>query len=317
MKFQIDHSSENGLKQLRLQNLGEKTVVSVLPEHGALLHSFEVVLNKKRFNIIDNYQNSHALRKELGLSYKSAKLSPFACRIPGGKYNFNGIAYEIERKFTDGSAIHGLLFNKTFQVVDKFADDNTASVLMKYHYEKEDHGYPFDYACEVHYSLLEERTLQVKTTVTNLGKDILPIADGWHPYFKLDGKVNDWWMQFSSETILEFNDQLIPTGKLIFDDRFNKPRLIGNTALDNCFLLRIDESVPCCVLQNPKNGLTLFFYTDQSYPYLQIYIPPSRESIAIENLSAAPDSFNNGMGLVKLLPGHSHVFNVWYQLTLQ
>jgi galactose mutarotase-like enzyme len=40
---------------------------------------------------------------------------------------------------------------------------------------------------------------------------------------------------------------------------------------------------------------------DKEYPILQIYIPPHRNSIAIENLSGAPDNFNNKMGLV--IPG--------------
>jgi aldose 1-epimerase len=46
-------------------------------------------------------------------------------------------------------------------------------------------------------------------------------------------------------------------------------------------------------------------YPETSYPYLQIFIPNHRKSIAIENLSAAPDAFNNGIGLKVLAPGES------------
>jgi aldose 1-epimerase len=54
---------------------------------------------------------------------------------------------------------------------------------------------------------------------------------------------------------------------------------------------------------------------ESSYPYLQLYTPPHRESIAIENLSAAPDAFNNGMGLINLEPGASATFKTAYTIS--
>jgi aldose 1-epimerase len=54
------------------------------------------------------------------------------------------------------------------------------------------------------------------------------------------------------------------------------------------------------------------FYPDRSYPYLQLYTPPHRRSIAIENLSAAPDVFNNRIGLVTLEPDHTKTFSARY-----
>jgi aldose 1-epimerase len=50
------------------------------------------------------------------------------------------------------------------------------------------------------------------------------------------------------------------------------------------------------------------FHPERSYPYLQIYTPDHRKSIAIENLSAAPDAFNNGMGLKVLSPNEAVTF---------
>jgi aldose 1-epimerase len=49
---------------------------------------------------------------------------------------------------------------------------------------------------------------------------------------------------------------------------------------------------------------------------LQIFTPDSRQSIAIENLSGAPDCFNNGMGLVLLAPNSSKTFSVIYQVRI-
>jgi aldose 1-epimerase len=100
---------------------------------------------------------------------------------------------------------------------------------------------------------------------------------------------------------------------LKFDD-FNKERLIGQTQLDNCFVLARGGSDPVCTLFNPGSGLRISFFPDDGYPYLQIFTPPGRQSVAIENLSAAPDSFNNHMGLTLLSPGHSQTFTVNYKV---
>jgi aldose 1-epimerase len=158
--------------------------------------------------------------------------------------------------------------------------------------------------------------LQVETTILNLEEFDIPIADGWHPYFTLGGTVNDYELQFMSGTMLEFNDKLIPTGKYIAEPSFNSPSRLGTRQLDNCFMLQVQEGLPCCVLRNPQNRLTLSFYTDTGYSYLQIYTPDHRKSIAIENLSGAPDCFNNGMGLMLLPPRRSETFHVWYQLSV-
>jgi aldose 1-epimerase len=51
---------------------------------------------------------------------------------------------------------------------------------------------------------------------------------------------------------------------------------------------------------------------ENSYPILQIYTPLSRKSIAIENLTGAPDNFNNGIGLLFLDPKKEYSFTTSY-----
>jgi aldose 1-epimerase len=316
MSFSISRVTENDLSLVRLQDNATNTIITVLPDYGALLHGFEIPLQGSQYNIIDNYSSKEDLQKNLELSYKSSKLSPFVCRIPGGKYELEGQEFEISKKFIDGSAIHGLLYDKPFKILSEFADDHKASLTLRYHYKEDDPGYPFNYVCEVRYTLHTLQRLQVETTILNLEEFDIPMADGWHPYFTLGGTVNDYELQFMSGTMLEFNDKLIPTGKYIAEPTFNSPSRLGTRQLDNCFMLQVQEGLPCCVLRNPQNRLTLSFYTDTGYSYLQIYTPDHRKSIAIENLSGAPDCFNNGMGLMLLPPRRSETFHIWYQLSV-
>ncbi|HZE84227.1 MAG TPA: aldose 1-epimerase, partial [Puia sp.] len=154
------------------------------------------------------------------------------------------------------------------------------------------------------------------TIVTNTGKGTMPIADGWHPYFQLGGSVDSWLLQFSATAIVEFDERLIPTGRLLKYDTFKKARLIGDEQLDNCFVLD-PGAMPACELFNPANGLRVTFFPDPGYPYLQLFTPPGRKSIAVENLSAAPDAFNNKMGLLLLGPGSSQTFTVNYKVGVE
>jgi aldose 1-epimerase len=314
MQFAISHRIENHLPLVVLSDRASGVEITVLPSFGALLHSFVLQTSRGPFNIIDNYKNLDEVKYSLKASHKSSKLSPFVCRIKNGRYRFGGRDFEFQKKFQDGSAIHGLLAGEPFEVNEESCSETSASVTLQFHYRAEDEAYPFYYRCTVKYELRSGAILRVETGVLNMSKEPIPMADGWHPYFNLGGKTNDWELFFSAKQMLELDDQLIPTGKLIPNTFFQKPEKIGEIFLDNCFLLDAGYPHAACVLRNPVTGLHLEILPVQGYPYLQIYTPPHRNSIAIENLSGAPDCFNNGMGLEILQPGESQHFIVEYRV---
>ena len=86
--------------------------------------------------------------------------------------------------------------------------------------------------------------------------------------------------------------------------------------MDNCFTLDTQECQPLCVLRNVEKSIEVQLFPDESYPYLQVYTPPHRRSIAIENISGAPDAFNNEMGVVTLESGQSALFKTSYKIQL-
>ncbi len=313
MSFNITPEKDEDLDLLQITDLSTGIQVRILPELGALLHEFSIPLGNRRIQVINSYKNL-ADQKKNASSFKSAKLSPFVCRISEGKYEFDNIRYEFQNKFNDGSAIHGVLADKPFKILTKTSREEEAYIVLEYHYQKEDPAYPFEYLINVRYTLKTGGRLYLDTTVKNLSKQRIPMADGWHPYFSLEGEVNDWLLSFHSKEKLAFSEKLIPLGHIVKAPDFYSPKLIGDEFFDNCFLLEPDSEVPAATLENPANGLRLSFYPDHTYPYLQIYTPPDRKSIAIENLSSAPDAYNNGLGLIILNPGDSQSFSVLYQL---
>ncbi len=313
MSFNITPERDEDLDLLQITDLSTGIQVRILPESGALLHEFSIPLGNRRIQVINSYKNLAEL-KEYAASYKSAKLSPFVCRISEGKYEFENIRYEFQSKFNDGSAIHGVLADKPFTVLEKSSREDEAFILLEHYYQKGDPAYPFEYLINVKYTLKTGGRLYLDTTVKNLSSQRIPMADGWHPYFSLEGEVNDWLLSFHSREKLAFSEKLIPLGHTVEAPDFYFPRRIGEEFFDNCFLLEPDSGVPAATLANPANGLHLSFYPDRNYPFLQIYTPPDRQSIAIENLSSAPDAFNNKLGLIILEPGDSQSFSVLYQL---
>ena len=313
MSFNITRERDEDLDLLQMTDFTSGIQVRILPGTGALLHEFSIPLGNRRIQVINSYKNLDDLKKNFSF-YKSAKLSPFVCRISEGKYKFEDISYEFLNKFNDGSAIHGILADKPFTVLEKSIREDEAYILLEYQYKKEDPAYPFEYLINVKYTLKRGGRLVLDTIVKNLSPGRIPIADGWHPYFSLEGEVNDWLLSFHSKKKLVFNEKLIPQGHMVETSAFYSPRLIGDEFFDNCFLLEPDPDSAAATLENPENHLRLSFFPDRHYPFLQVYTPPDRRSIAIENLSSAPDAFNNGLGLIILEPGGSQSFSVLYQL---
>jgi aldose 1-epimerase len=202
-----------------------------------------------------------------------------------------------------------------FELAYYEATENLAMVALQYHYEATDQGYPFSYFMEVVYHLLPDNLLKLTTTVYNQHNGPIPIADGWHPYFSLGRPIDELYFEMASDYMVAFDERLVPTGDLRPEGRFEFMGGLEDISLDNCFLLRKPLIGPACTLVNTRDKIALNITPEDSYPYLQVYTPPHRRSMAIENLSAAPDAFNNNMGLQVLDPDEQATFATSYQIT--
>ncbi|MEO9022283.1 MAG: aldose 1-epimerase [Ginsengibacter sp.] len=315
--FSIQKKSEAGFQKVILQNDLSGNYATVLPACSAMLHEFVVNNNGDSINVIDSFSSFEEFKTQLiEKGFQGCKLSPFVCRVNHAKYTFGGKEYFIQKSLPAKHALHGELYDKSFTVITEKANETEAFVTMKYEYRAEDPGYPFNYDCIVTWKLESENKLTVTTECINKDKGLIPMQDGWHPYFTLSDSINDLQLEFQVKKMVEFNSDLVPTKKLIDYTKFTTIEKIGDTSLDNCFTLDTQECQPLCVLRNPEKNIEVQFFPDESYPYLQVYTPPHRRSIAIENVSGTPDAFNNGMGVITLEPGESTVFKTSYKIQL-
>lgn len=314
--FSAHTISDGSFEKLVLKDGINNSFIEIIPSCGGILHAFTVWHNGKQVNVIDGYENKNDFAEHVtAKGFKSCKLSPFACRIKDATYQFNGQQYTIEKFLLNGSALHGLIYDAVFTVKETWGNENSAGVILLYQYRGNEKGYPFPYDCEIRYELKNNNVLTVATTITNTGITSIPVQDGWHPYFNFGGSINDLQLCLKTKSLVEFDAALIPTGEFIPYQEFVSFKNIGHTSFDDCFVLDTSALQPLCVLKDNDQKLQLEIYPGTSYPYLQLYTPPHRNSIAIESLSAIPDAFNNGVGLIILAPESSAHFTTAYQVT--
>ena len=296
--FSCNRIQQNGWEEIVLKDEQTQFAATIIPSGGAILNKLEVIHQGKKINLVEGFENAEDWKENKTKGCKSAKLSPFVCRLNNSTYQWEDETYTCEKYVLNGHAIHGLLFDASHDVEFCEANNFYAECKLFYQYNGSHPGYPFAYDMNVRYRLESDGRLTITTTVHNRTDKTIPISDGWHPYFKIGETIDTAQLQINAKKQLEFNKDLIPTGKQIKDERWFKGGKLKDVFLDNSFVLMQNEPLPHCTLSDAFVGLKIHFYPDASYPFLQVYTPPHRRSIAIENLSSAPDAINNKIGLV-------------------
>lgn len=281
---------------------------------GAALMQWYHTIGGKQHNLIDGFLEANEVAGNMTKGFKSARLSPYVCRLKHGQYHFQGKNYQTSRFFLGPHAIHGLFYDAPFTLTGHQKEEDYCSITLGYAYDGSEKGYPFNLHLKIEYRLLQDGRLELYSTVTNTGSLDCPIGDGWHPYFRLDEPVDKCTLQIHTPyKRAEMDEEIIPNGQLQTDERFEQPFPLKNVKLDDCFALENpDLSHPVATYSSATTDLHI--YAGSMYPYLQVYTPDHRESIALENLSSLPDAFNNGQGLRVLSPAQEATFHCAYEV---
>lgn len=225
--------------------------------------------------------------------FAAAVLFPFANRIKDGKYTFERKSFQLESNEKNSTnAIHGLVYNKHFQLTNSFSNQDEFSINLVYEEQNPPAGFPFAFAVELKYRLTNtEFELIIK--VENKSLLNFPFTLGWHPYFVVTN-LNDCILEFDSLKRILFNQEQITIG--ITNGFAPRPFPLKNPYLDDCFVLH-DKKVS---FKTPDYQVE--FNNSNHSKYLQLYSPPNEERIAIEPMTGISDSFNNKKGMKVLNP---------------
>jgi len=254
---------------------------------------------------------------ELVESYAESAMPPFADgivlvpwpnRIEDGRWMLDGEVQQLD--ITEGArnnAIHGLLRNTGYALIERTDESVTLGATIF-----PQHGYPFHVHTTVRYELVDSG-LRVTHTATNLSDDPAPYALGTHPYFKIgDTPIAELTLTMTAETRFESNERLIPTGEVAvagteFD--LSAGRVVGELDFDMAFAgVEVVDGVAARL--SAPSGSELRVTVDDSFDFIQIFTPRNfptlngeGQVVAIEPMTAAPNAFNTGRGLLWLEPG--------------
>jgi len=314
--FKIIEEKQNDLKRLKILNENTGEYLSVIPRFGANLNEIVLKKSNKLYGIIDGNKDSDSF-EDKGI-YKSANLLPFPNRLKNGKYTFNGADYQLPQNYKDeGNAAHGFIYDKSFELINTIISEKEAQVILRYDYDGSIPGYPFPLRIQYDYKLSIETGFQCHTKVHNLAHTEIPFGCGWHPFFTLNEKVDKLKLKFNAEDHILFDGGLIPNGMSENFNQFETFSLINGQPFDSCFKLPETSNIQYTELLDEVENLKIVLWQETGlakYNYLQLYIPPLRESIAIEPMTCNVNAFNNQDGLIRLKSGQKFTAKYGVQL---
>lgn len=295
---------------------------------GATLLKYYINLNNELFNIIDGFKTPEELIKAKGA--RSYIMTPFANRIPDGKYSFEGKSYVIEPVPPRTEVIHGFTASHIFGLEEYAETDEFASITLVTDITPDQYkGYPFSLKVSVKFTLSEEK-LDIAVTSVNTGENSAPFFCGWHPYFRTneDG-IENLILTIDAESVISMDEKFIPLkGSAAFspiekhkrDDYRSvlteKERIINNRKLDLCYAnLNLDKKgFAYSSIYDPDNGLKITMYQKGGVTLAfsgDSLIARKRKAVALEPMMALTNAFNREdfKKLITIQPGASISFN--------
>lgn len=304
--FIVEEEPFGELTLFSLRNEATGEYASLVPGYGAIIHRLALATpTEELIQVMEGYEHSEQLLADGSQSFKGNVLFPFPNRVQDGRYTFDGKPFQLPVNETArGHALHGHLYNAAFEVVAQGASVKGAFLVLEYESDGKAEGYPFQYLLDLDYRLTDDG-FSCKVVVQNNDEQDMPLGFGYHPYFSLSSEVNQLLLKMPVQAQLALDSRLIPTGAEEAPGRYAAFSPLGNDLLDNAYFVRNEKGVAVTQLVDPGRNLTLEVWQETGpnrFNYLQVYTPKTRQSIAIEPMTCAPDAFNNGKGLIVLKP---------------
>lgn len=286
-------------------NAGD-SCLELVPEFGGLINALRFSSQGKTYEIVAGLPNRAAMVKND--YYRGVALYPSLNRLDAGSYEINGKRYQFDVNETErNNNLHGFLYMLPAVAENLEQHAESGSVSLRYPVDGGYVGYPFAADVSIHYKL-QSNALSLEFEVVNRHSEPVPVGLGWHPYFCIgDTTVSDMLLQLPAVDVTEIDDRLLPTGEMRRFDEYDAAAVIEKRQFDHCFRL-LDVSSERRVatrLWSPVDNVGLEIWQEageRGYNFIQLCIPPDRQSIAIEPMTCGINAFNTGDGLIMLEP---------------
>jgi aldose 1-epimerase len=246
-------------------------------------------------------------------------LYPWANRLGERRFEVAGRTVDVDassptaKEDPNGLPIHGLLSAAHGWVVTRHdVTENGATLVADFDFgahRQIARGFPFPH--ELSYeATLSGGTLTIATTVRATGDATVPIAFGYHPYFRLPNiPRSDWEIELPVRERLRLDERMLPTGHREAITVSSGP--LGSRTFDDAYLAPGD-SAPFTVSGGGRRIEVTF---DSGYPYAQVYAPADDDVIALEPMTAPTNALiTGGPELPLVAPGSE--FRASFSITI-
>jgi len=237
-----------------------------------------------------------------------AVLVPWPNRLRGGKYSFDGKAYQLPlSEPPTGNAIHGL--GRWARWVPVRHETSAVTLALDIVPQA---GWPFEVRVEVTYALDAVGGLAVTGVARNTGTGRAPFGAGFHPYLSTRGHgIGEVTVKVPARDRIVLDEAKVPVGMQSvagtpYDLR--RGRRLGALRLDDGFAgLSTAGGRGAVQVRTRSGGAQVWF--DETFRFVQVFTPDlvagGLPGVAVEPMTCPADAFNSGTGLIVLTPRDS------------
>lgn len=215
-------------------------------------------------------------------------LAPWSNRIAAGRFTFAGRTIQLRPDWPDGTAIHGVVKDRAWRILDRSPDSARLAFESAHH---ADLTWPWPFDSTVRYEL-DERTLEIELAITNRADAPMPAGLGFHPFFLR--KLWDDGDQVSVRAVLAGRypaEGMIPTGPARADGVTR--HLAAGLPLAPLDLDDVFEGFdPRTTVTWPASGIRATFTVSPCLARTVIYSPNAKDHFCLEPVSMVNNGFN-------------------------
>ncbi len=321
--YKAEQIVDHGVSIVRLSDAARGVEVSVAPGIGN--RAYEMKVHGKNILYFPFADAGEFQKRPImcGIPF----LAPWADLLNEPDFWANGKKYLFNMELGNvrgNMPIHGLLVTSPlWRVTEVTADGRSARVSSRLEFWKYPDlmaQWPFAHEYEMTYSLADGE-LEVKTTISNLSAEAMPVAIGYHSFFQIPDIPRDEWLaRLSARVHVIPGEHNIPTGEMRPLDIPNPLPLRGRT-LDEGFTDLERDANGRALFSIESGGKKVETLLGPKYPVTTIWLPNDRsgqprEFICFEPLTTIISGVNLAhegkySGLQTLPAGQKWIESFW------
>jgi galactose mutarotase-like enzyme len=206
---------------------------------------------------------------------QSPILFPIVGKLRNDSYEHAGRAFSIPQ--------HGFSRDMEWEPVETWSQNELAFRINSTEQTRE--KYPWDFALEIRY-IIEQTTLRVEYSVTNIGKESLPFSLGGHPAFHIEGPISDYVIEFDDDDGIIEHDILDQEQKGLISWHTGTLQLNNRVLRLSEFLFSLDavifKNLKSKKITLLKKGEKVFTFDRGNFPHFALWKQPNAPFLCFE-----------------------------------